>query len=155
MGTPERRGVSAAEFAQLAEFRYQIRRFVRFSESVARAAGLEPRQHQLLLALKGFGRGKRPSVGELAERLQILHHSAVGLVDRLERRGLVVRSREDEDRRLVSVALTARGETLIDELSRHHLAELRQAGPALVEVLASLSSGTGRRAARRRRKAAT
>ncbi|MGE5235332.1 MAG: MarR family winged helix-turn-helix transcriptional regulator [Acidobacteriota bacterium] len=129
--------VLPVEYRRLAEFRYQIRRFLRFSESVARSAGLEPQQHQLLLAIKGAG-DEPLSIGELADRLQVRHHSAVGLVDRLEGQGLVRRARASDDRRRVLVELTRKGEALIADLSRHHLAELRSAGPGLVEVLAGL-----------------
>src|SRR5712692_2945540 len=91
-----------ADYEALAELRYQIRRFLHFSEQAARAAGLEPHQHQLLLALKGLpAPGEPASIGWLAERLQIQHHSAVELVDRLAERGLASRSRAPSDRRQV------------------------------------------------------
>ncbi len=131
-----------ADYRALAEFRYQILRFLRFSERVARAAGLEPRQHQLLLAIKGLPEGRLPTIGELAERLQIQHHSAVELVDRLVERGLVARSRDAGDRRQVLVQLTAQGEAVLRELTRHHHAELRSLGPSLVLALEALLSGS-------------
>ncbi|HYX50470.1 MAG TPA: helix-turn-helix domain-containing protein, partial [Ktedonobacteraceae bacterium] len=78
--------ISITEYQTLAEFRYQLRRFLRFSEQAARAAGLEPQQHQLLLALKGLPEGRKATIGALAERLQLTHHSTVELVDRLVER---------------------------------------------------------------------
>jgi len=116
---------SPLAYRALAEFRYQIRRFLAFSERAARRAGLEPHQHQLLLAVKGLPAGRLATVGEIAERLQVRHHSAVGLIDRLAASGLVRRSRLAADRRQVVVRLTARGEAVLEELSVHHVAELR------------------------------
>ncbi len=127
--------VTGSDYEALAEFRYQIRRFLHFSETAARGAGLEPQQHQLLLAVRGFRGPEPPSVGVLAERLQIQHHSAVELVDRLVERGLVARSREPSDRRHVLVGLTARGESELEKLTAYHLEELRMTAPALVEAL--------------------
>lgn len=127
--------VSEAEYRALAEFRYQIRRFLHFSEQAARAAGLEPHQHQLLLALKGLPGTVPPTIRRIAERLQIQHHSAVELIDRLEEHGLVGRSRGEQDRREVFIHLTPRGDRVLRELSLHHRAELRSAGPALVRAL--------------------
>jgi len=123
------------DYQALAELRYQIRRFLRFSEQAARRAGLEPHQHQLLLALKGLPAGRRPRIGELAERLQIRHHSAVELVNRLARGGHVRRKRGEQDRREVLLELTARGEKVLRDLSLHHRAELRTQGKVLVSAL--------------------
>ena len=104
--------ITGSDYEALAEFRYQIRKFLHFSERAAREAGIEPQQHQLLLAIRGFtGPAEPPSIGILAERLQIQHHSAVELVDRLVERGLVARSRGPSDRRQVLVHLTPRGES--------------------------------------------
>lgn len=130
--------VGTAGYRQLAEFRYRIRRFLAFSEAAARRAGLEPRQHQLLLAAKGLPDGVEPTIGALAERLQIRHHTAVALVDRLEQHGLVERMRSEEDRRRVLVHVTPTGESVLGELSRHHLAELRSTGPSLIEALTAI-----------------
>lgn len=127
-----------ADYQALAEFRYEIRRFVRFSEQVARAAGIEPQQHQLLLAVKGLPAQKKATIGELAERLQIQHHSTVELVDRLTEGGFVERQRDEEDQRRVFVRLTSRGEELLERISSSTLAELRVAGPALVQALTKL-----------------
>jgi DNA-binding MarR family transcriptional regulator len=127
--------LSLADYQALAELRYQIRRFLYFSEQAARDATLEPRQHQLMLALKGLPRGVRPRIGELAERLQIQHHSAVELVNRLATGGYVRRQRAGDDRREVLLSLTPKGEKVLRELSLHHKAELRMQGPALVNAL--------------------
>ncbi|HEX6804945.1 MAG TPA: MarR family transcriptional regulator [Terriglobales bacterium] len=129
------------DFQSLAEFRHQIRRFLRFSERAARNAGLEPRQHQLLLALKGLPPEVRPRIGELAERLQIQHHSAVELVNRLETGGLVRRHRGTQDRREVLLELTARGEKTLRQLSLDHRAELLSQGPQLLDMLEQLLHG--------------
>lgn len=129
------RSTSQPDYASLAEVRYQIRRFLHFSERVARSAGLEPHQHQLMLALKGLPQGVRPRVGELAERLQIQHHSTVELVNRLAARGYVSRQRGDRDRREVLLSLTPKGEKVLRDLSLDHRAELRSQGPALIASL--------------------
>ena len=126
------------DYESLAEFRYQIRRFLHFSEQAARARGLEPHQHQLLLALRGLAKSEPPSIRVLAERLQIQHHSAVEMVDRLVDRGLVSRSRAPSDRRQVLVHLTPRGESELENLAMCHLDELRNNGPALVGALEAL-----------------
>lgn len=123
------------DYEALADFRYQIRLFLRFSEQAARAAGVEPQQHQLMLALKGAGGRNGCRIGDLAERLQIQHHSAVELASRLEEKQIIQRSRSDRDRREVYVHLTPRGERLLRELTLHHRKELRSAGPALVSAL--------------------
>ena len=129
----------AIDYAALAELRYQIRRFLRFSEEASRAAGLEPQQHQLLLALKGLPADRMPTVGTLAERLQLQHHSAVELVDRSVQRGLVRRLRGTADQRQVFIRLTAKGERTLRDLSVHHRDILREAGPGLAEVLSTLA----------------
>jgi len=137
--------LSAADYQALAEFRYQIRRFLRFSEQAARRAGLEPAQHQLLLAIKAFT--GEPSVGELAERLQLRHHSVVGLIDRLAESGLVRRNRAEGDRRQVRVRLTPKGDAVLRKLSLDHRAELGAAGSALAAALeAILARPSGRTA---------
>src|SRR5512135_497475 len=98
------------EYQAMLELRYHIRRFLRFSENAARQAGIEPRQHQLLLAVKGLPDGMKPTVGVLAERMQLQHHSAVGLIDRLVERGWLVRLRAADDKRRVLIKLTREGE---------------------------------------------
>ena len=128
-----------SDYQALAEFRYQIRRFVRFSEAAARKNGIEPQQHQLLLAVKGAPDAEVPRIAYLAERLQIQHHSAVELLDRMEKKGLVMRVRGENDRREVLVQLTTEGDRLLSELTQHMRAELRSAAPALVAVLRKLT----------------
>jgi DNA-binding MarR family transcriptional regulator len=127
--------LTLSDYQSLAEFRYQIRRFLRFSEEAARKAGIEPRQHQLLLAIKGLPPRERPSIGTLAERLQLQHHSTVELANRLAKGGYVRRMRDSGDRREVLLRLTAKGEKLLRELSLDHRAELRTAGPTLMAAL--------------------
>jgi DNA-binding MarR family transcriptional regulator len=148
--------LTLADYQALAELRYQIRRFVHFSEQASRTAGLEPQQHQLMLALKGLPKGVRPRIGELAERLQIRHHSTVELVNRLSTAGYVRRHRAGEDRREVLLSLTPSGENILKELSLHHRAELRIQGPALISGLKSAiqvhkSEGLGKTTLRTRR----
>jgi DNA-binding MarR family transcriptional regulator len=137
--------IALAEYRALAELRHQIRRFLTFSEGAARAAGLEPQQHQLLLAVKGLPEGRRPNIGTLSERLGLRHHSVVELVDRLEGRGLAARRRSDADGREILVAITRRGERLLRGLSLAHRAELRTAGAALAQALLALSGPAPRR----------
>lgn len=124
-----------SDFQALAEFRHQIRRFLAFSEEAARKAGLEPGQHQFMLALKGLPSQSRPRVLELAERLQIQHHSAVEMADRLARGGYIRRVHATQDRREVLLSLTAKGERVLSQLSMHHHAELQKNGPALIAAL--------------------
>ena len=127
--------LTLSDYQSLGEFRYQIRRFLRFSEEAAREAGVEPRQHQLLLAIKGLPARERPNIGVLAERLQLRHHSTVELANRLAKSGFVRRQRDNEDRREVLLSLTAKGEKALRDLSIHHRAELQTIGPALMEAL--------------------
>ena len=134
--------ISITEYQTLAEFRYQLRRFLRFSEQAARAAGLEPQQHQLLLALMGLPEGKKATIGTLAERLQLAHHSTVELVDRLVDRGFIQRSRDEADQRKVLVTLTPQGEEVLRNLSLSHRDELLSIGPTLVQALNSILNNT-------------
>lgn len=133
---------SKAEYQNLASFRYALRQFLHFSEQAAKRAGVTPQQHQALLAIKGFPGGDRLRVGELAERLQLRHHSTVELVDRMGRLKLVSRESSDEDRREVFVRLTGRGEHVLENLSAAHKEQLRRIGPQLSALLRRL--GTGR-----------
>ena len=133
--------LSLGAYRSLGEFRHQIRRFLHFSEEAARTHGIEPQQHQLLLAIKGLPAGMQPTVGELARRLQLRHHSVVELVDRLTERGAILREAGTEDRREVLVRLTASGERLLGKLSLIHQAELRTAGPGLRDALHAVLQG--------------
>jgi DNA-binding MarR family transcriptional regulator len=135
----EAEDISPGQFQALSEFRYQIRKFLHFSEKAARDRGLEPQHHQLLLAIKGFdGKGHGPTIGYLAERLQVRHHSAVELVDRMETRSMVHRRIGEHDRRQVIVALSDAGERILKDLSAQHIAEIEQIGPDLVAALQQL-----------------
>jgi DNA-binding MarR family transcriptional regulator len=127
--------LTLADYQALAEFRYQIRRFLHFSEEAVQSAGLERGQYQMMLAIKGMPEGVRPRIRELADRMQIQHHSAVELINRLERGGYVSRERAQDDRREVLLALTPRGEKVLAELALHHHDELQSAAPALVAAL--------------------
>src|ERR687891_2845309 len=121
-------------FKAMAELRYQIRRFLRFSENAAREAGIEPQQHQLLLAIRGLPHGLKPTIGVLAERMQLQHHSTVELIDRLVERDFLCRLRATDDRRQVLVKLTHDGEEFLKKLALHHLQELQSVGPTFVNV---------------------
>jgi DNA-binding MarR family transcriptional regulator len=128
----------AIDYKALADFRFEIRSFLNFSESVARSARIEPQQHQALLAIKGGPVGLETTVGALAERLQIRHHSAVELSRRLEAAGWIRRLRHGRDRRQVQLVVTARGEKLLAKLSFSHRRELRTAGPRLLRALRTI-----------------
>src|ERR1051326_1943099 len=116
-------------YRALADFRHELRRFLRFSEDAARRASPQGCPHE-----------KRPTSSVLADRLQIQHHSAVELIDRLSKRGMVRRYRSRTDKRQVYVRLTERGESVLRQLSLHHLEELKSAGPVLARVLAAAIS---------------
>src|ERR1700742_1696862 len=131
-------------YQALAEFRYQIRLFLHFSEKAAREAGLEPQQHQLLLAVRGFtGDADGPTIGYLADRLQIRHNTTVELIDRMEERRMIRRRPGDLDKRQVVVELMKPGEKLLEKLSEEHLSEISQTGPALIEALQEVLSRAG------------
>lgn len=127
--------ISLRSYRALAEFRHQIRLFLHFSDEAAREAGIEPQQHQLLLAIKGIPIGAQPTIGRIAERLQIRHHSAVELVDRLTEHGAIARETNPDDGREVRLRLTRAGERLLRKLSIAHHNELGKAGPALRDAL--------------------
>lgn len=127
----------------LAAFRFALRQFLRFSEEAAHAANLAPQQHQALLAIKGFPGRSTINIGELAERLQVRHHSAVELIDRLEAEKLVKRQPDASDGRKVMVTLTARGERLLETLSEVHREQLGRVGPQLTRLLHALIGSRG------------
>lgn len=141
-----------SDYAALADFRYQIRRFLHFSEEAARQAGVEPQHHQLMLAIRGAGGKNGSRIADLAERLQIRHHSAVELVSRLEEKDLIQRNRSAEDRREVYVSLTPRGEQILRELTFHHRDELRSAAPALISALRQVTGRANRQRVKPARK---
>lgn len=127
-----------SDYRALSEFRYQIRLFLSFSERAAREHGIEPQQHQMLLACKGLPEGSRPTIGTLAQRMCIEHHSAVTLVDKLEANRWVQRTPSPVDRREVLVQITPRGETLLASLSEIHSDQLAKVGPRLIEALSDI-----------------
>jgi DNA-binding MarR family transcriptional regulator len=126
------------DYQVLAEFRYLLMRFAAFSERAAHAAGLAPRQHQALLAIKGYPGGAAVTIGDLAERLGIRHHSTVGLVDRLVSGGYLSRGGDPRDRRRTLLSLTAAGERALAGLSAAHQRELRRVAPLLKSLLGRL-----------------
>jgi DNA-binding MarR family transcriptional regulator len=126
------------DFRQQAEFRYQLRRFLRASELSSRAVGLEPNQYQLLLAIKGLPKSSSPNIHTLADRLLIEQHSAVELVNRSEKRGIVERFRHGSDRRMVFLRITELGEKLLHEVAMRNRAEIINALPSFLSFLNSL-----------------
>ena len=132
--------VTQAEYETLAALRYSLRKFLHFSEETARSAGLTPQQHQALLSVKGApGGAARITISQLAERMQIRHHSAVGLVDRLAAQGLLRREPSRVDRRRVFVRLSTKGAAVLERLSAAHKDELRRTLPELHELMRRLS----------------
>lgn len=144
--------ISLADYRSLAAFRYAIRKFLAFSEGAAREAGIEPQQHQMLLAVRGLPAGVRPTIGAVAERLCVQHHTAVALVDKLEARGFIRRQRSETDRREVLLQVTDDGSELLRALSSLHRDQLQTVGPALLEALQEIIDG--RKPARRDARAA-
>ena len=126
------------EYQRIEEFRFQLRRFLNFSEAAAREAGMESQQHQALLVIKSKSE-EPPTIGYLARRLLLKHHSAVGLVDRLQALGLIERTVSAEDARQVLVRLTTKGERMLRNLSIAHRTELEQTAPALIMILKSIT----------------
>jgi DNA-binding MarR family transcriptional regulator len=134
-----------SDFEHLLELRTGLRRFLRWSERQAQAAGLTPAQHQLLLAVKGHPGPAGPTIGELAEYLVLRHHSAVGLVDRAEKDGLVERTQDHESRSLVRVTLTPSGEDKLERLAAVHLQELAHLAPTMRTLWRELERTNGGR----------
>jgi DNA-binding MarR family transcriptional regulator len=135
--------LSKSQYETLASFRYALRRFLHFSEAAAHAAGITPQQHQALLAIQGFPGRDSVTIGELAERLQLRHHSAVGLVDRLASETLVARVPSAKDRRRVFVQLTRRGQNMLEGLSSAHTEQLKRMAPELILRLNQLAGIDG------------
>lgn len=138
MTAPVAPDLSERDYEALARFRWALRVFQRFSEEAARAEGLTPAQHQLLLAIRGWGGSSEPDISGLAERLQLRHHSVVELVQRAEAAGLLGRSTDPGDHRRQRLALTERGAGVLRRLSRLHREELRRFRAELVGVLDEL-----------------
>lgn len=134
-----RKALTKKEFETLSEFRYRLRRFLRFSEQVTRKNGITPLQYLLLLHVKGFPGRDWATVGELAERLQAQHHGTVALISRCERLGWVERIQGEADRRAVEVHLTASGERMAARMAQLHRDEhLNPAGSFLLPQLQHL-----------------
>jgi DNA-binding MarR family transcriptional regulator len=147
--------LTVADYRALAEFRYQIREFFAFSDRAVQAAGLEKGQYQLMLAIKGMPERLRPRIREVANRLHVQHHSAVELINRLEAGGYVRRERAEDDRREVLLALTPKGEKVLEELALHHHEELQEAAPRLVAALRRVMAGKENGADKGARRATT
>lgn len=130
------RKLGKRSYEALADFRHALRRFFAFSEQAAAGAGLTPQQYQALLAIKGARERTDLRIGEIAERLMIRHNSAVELVDRLEKNGLLIRSKDREDARRVTARLSAKAERIMDGLATAHLRELEGIRPVLEKLLA-------------------
>jgi len=130
--------ITDGEYQALSQLRYLIRKFLQEGDQTAKAAGLEPQQYLLLLAIRGLDPGREASIRTLADRLSLRHHSTVELVDRLESHGLVKRTRGTEDRRQVLVSLQPRGEKLLEKVVAQRIVELRSHGHALVEAIGKL-----------------
>jgi DNA-binding MarR family transcriptional regulator len=128
-----------ADYEALSEFRYQIRCFLDFSQNAASAVGLEPQQHQALLAIRGYPGGVPVAIGDLAERLRVKHHTAVGLIDRLVAAELVKRVVDPADHRRILLKLTRRAEKYLADLSAAHLGELSRIEPLLTEIFSRYS----------------
>ena len=130
--------ITDAEYQARAQLRYQIRRFLRFSEDAARQAGVEPQQYELLLSIRGMPDGVEPTVGQIAESLQIRHHSAVELIDRCESNGLIRRATARQDRRRVLVELTPTGKQTLRKLAVNYREGWKKFGPPMAEALQGL-----------------
>lgn len=135
--------ITDSDYETLATFRRALRRFLAFSESAARAAGIPSRQHQALLAIKGRVGGPPVTVGKLAEDLLVAPHTAAELVERLVQAGLLAKSRDPAERRRVVLSLTSRAEDVLRSLSEAHLAELRTVAPLLIEQLQAIRRRRG------------
>ncbi|MEH2511033.1 DNA-binding MarR family transcriptional regulator [Nitrobacteraceae bacterium AZCC 1564] len=134
-GQTIRSKAEAVDYETLANFRFELRKFLAFSETAATKAGLTPQQHQALLTIKGFSSQNPVSIGELAKLLFIKHHTAVELVDRMTKLGLLSRGVDDTDGRRALVKLTREGEQRLRKLSRIHSEELSAVGPTLTRIL--------------------
>ena len=136
---PNKSDVTLADYRALADFRYELHRYLGLSDRAARSAGLHPGQYRLLLMAKGLPEGIEPTIGNLAERLGLKHHSTVELVDRLEERGLIQRERSAAHRSVVFVRITPKGDAILQKLVQSRKKELQKAGPILVKALNTLT----------------
>lgn len=138
------RAFSKNDYETLAEFRYALRQYLLFSRNAVESAGITPQQHQALLFIIGFPSREHVTISELAERLQVRHHSAVGLVNRLEQQGLAERTQNPEDKRQVFIALTKKGSAVLESLASMHKEELQRLGPQLCSMLEKISHITNK-----------
>jgi DNA-binding MarR family transcriptional regulator len=125
------REVADADYRRLLQFRTGLRRFLHWSAQEAESVGLTPAQHQLLLAIRGHDDSRGPTIGDVAAYLFLRHHSAVGLVDRAESAGLVERTEDQDDRRVVRLRVTEKGQGVLAALARVHMEELRRMAPEM------------------------
>ena len=128
------RDLEDADYRRLLQFRTGLRRFLHWSEEQAEKEGLTPAQHQLMLAVRGHEGHQGPTIGDVAGYLLLRHHSAVGLVDRAVKAGLVERQEDPEDRRVVRLRLTPLGSGTLQQLSAAHLEEIQRLTPRIQEL---------------------
>jgi len=140
---PRREAGSSSLLRSLAEFRYELRRFVHFSERVALEAGLQPQQHQLLLQIAGARDGEAVTIAYAAERLGLKHNSTVELVDRSEREGLLTRTADPSDKRRAILEMSTKGHRLLDRLATDHANELKERAPLLIQALEHVRQHAG------------
>lgn len=131
------------DYRRLLELRTGLRRFLRWSEEHAKAAGLTPAQHQLMLAIRGHGDPRGPTVGDVARYLMLRHHSAVGLVDRAEAAGLITRVQDPDNLSVVRLRLTEHGARQLAKLSEQHLEELAHLAPTMRALWDAIESSDG------------
>ena len=141
IGAEDKDPLTKADFEALAQFRYAIRQFLSFSEGTSREAGISPQQYQALLAIKGYPGREEVTIGELAERLQLKHHSVVELIDRMAALDLITRKPAREDRRQVFVALTARAEACVAQVASQNREKLRELQLQIFDFRAGLKDG--------------
>jgi DNA-binding MarR family transcriptional regulator len=134
--------LATRDYALLAAFRFALRSFLRFSESAAEGSGLTAQNYQALLVVRGCPEERRVTINDLAQQLLIRHHSAVGLVDRLEKQGLVARESSPLDKRKVHLRLTAKGDRLLERLAEVHQEELRRIAPQLRQLVQQITRAT-------------
>ena len=144
MGKAKSKSTERDEIQLLAKFRSEIRRFLRFSEKAATAAGLEPQQHQLLLQVAGVSDGVLATISHISEAMCLQHHTAVELSKRCEAAGLVRRTQDLNDRRCVILELTAEGQKALRGLSEVHAQQLRELAPSLIQALTRISNSNDR-----------
>ena len=132
-----------ADFEHLLQLRTGLRRFLRWSEEQSKAAGLTPAKHQLLLAIRGHPDPAGPTIGEIADYLVLRHHSAVGLIDRTVRDGLVSRNPDENSRSVVRVALTPDGIAKLEALAETHLQELAHLAPTMRALWRTIERADG------------